>query len=299
VDVVSPKVSLSPPTVLISSAIKPSPSKTIPMFPLLSVPTSTLLALLLLVVVLSSFECQAFTQQQHSRKSAQRTQLQLGQTTRSSTSLDSSKKKFLDCPCPEESGDDEDDVLEDRREALFAMMGSLWSVGALSTSLLFGSSEPAHAEYGLDAKMTFPDVVQGLSDRNSKQCLVESLGNRECLVYRGDEEKLLYKGANVDVLLGRIQSAAQALEVDIPLLLEKKQWSKITGVLTGVCGQLSSTLTSLANLADDPSDAKQKAQVVKQDMFNMGTATTNKQGDVVLQFQQQAVLDLALFLKSL
>jgi hypothetical protein len=43
------------------------------------------------------------------------------------------------------------------------------------------------------SKMTFPDVVQGLSDRNTiKQCLVESLGNRECLVYRGDEEKLLY-----------------------------------------------------------------------------------------------------------
>jgi hypothetical protein len=279
------------------------------MFPtLLSVPTSTLALLILLVVMLSSFECQAFTQQQqnqnqNSRKSAQRTQLQLGQTIRSSTSLDSSKKKSLVCPCPEESWgdeDDDDDILEDRREALFAMMGSMWSVGALSTSLLFGStSEPAHAEYGLDAKMTFPDVVQGLSDRNSKQCLVESLGNRECLVYRGDEEKLLYRGANVEVLLGRIQSAAQALEVDIPLLLEKKQWSQITGILTGPMGQLSSTLTALANLATDTSDAKQKAQVVKQDMFNMGTATTNKKGDVVLQFQQQAVLDLAIFLKSL
>jgi hypothetical protein len=42
-------------------------------------------------------------------------------------------------------------------------------------------------------------------------------------------------------------------------------------------------------LASDTSDAKQKkAQVVKQDMFNMGTATTIKQGDVAFQVAQEA-----------
>ena len=63
--------------------------------------------------------------------------------------------------------------------------------------------------------MIFPDIVQGMSDRNTKQCLVESLGNRECLVYQEDEEKLLYKGAGIKVLLERIQIAAQALENEI------------------------------------------------------------------------------------
>ena len=41
-----------------------------------------------------------------------------------------------------------------------------------------------NAVYGSDAKMTFPDPIQSMSDRAGKQCLVESLGTRECLVYR-------------------------------------------------------------------------------------------------------------------
>jgi hypothetical protein len=265
-------------------------------------------ALLLVVVSL----CEAFTQQQlkqqqqqPSQKHAQLTQLDLQLSMRSSTHLHtSSSKNSKPCRCPDDydyNGEDEDseeDVLEDRREALFAMMGSLWAVGALPNALL-QMPQPANALYGSDAKMNFPDVVQGLSDRNSKQCLVESLGNRECLVYREDEEKLLYKGADVQVLLERIQSAAAALETEIPTYVERKEWSKITGVLTGPMGQLSSTLTMLSKLAEDPSEAKQNAQTVKNNLFAMGTATTNKEGCQVLKYQEQAVQDLAVFLKSL
>jgi hypothetical protein len=64
-------------------------------------------------------------------------------------------------------------------------------------------------------------------------------------------------------------------------------------------GQLSSTLTMLCGLAENPGDAKQKAQIVKQDLFAMGTATTNKQGVQLLKYQQQAIQDMANFLISL
>ena len=207
------------------------------------------------------------------------------------------QRKKVKCFCREED-DETSDVLEDRREALFAMMGTMWAMGTLPEVLLGGPSS-AHAVYGSDANMLFPDIVQGMSDRNTKQCLVESLGNRECLVYQEDEEKLLYKGADVKVLLQRIQIAADALENEIPPLVATKQWIKITGVLTGPMGQLSSTMTLLCKLSDRPDEAKQRAQTVKNDVFAMGTATTNKSADDVIKYQKLAIQDLAIFLKSL
>ncbi|CAJ1932860.1 unnamed protein product [Cylindrotheca closterium] len=140
-----------------------------------------------------------------------------------------------------------------------------------------GQPLAANAEYGIDAKMSFPDVIQGLNDRANKQCLVESLGNRECLVYMEDAEKFLFRH----------------------WLVETKKWNAINGILTGPMGQLSATLTMITSLASDPKVAKDKAQTVKQDLFAMGTANTNKQGDVVLKYQKKAMDDLAAFLQSL
>ncbi len=217
--------------------------------------------------------------------------------SRSSTELPSKKKNSI-CFCPDAVDDEDSDILEDRRETIFALMGTLWAAGTLPASML-GQPSAAYAVYGSDAQMIFPDVVQGMSDRNTKQCLVESLGNRECLVYQEDEEKLLYKGADTQVLLNRIQLATRALEKEITPLVETKQWIKITGVLTGPMGQLSSTMTLLCKLADRPEEAKQKAQQVKNDLFAMGTATTNKSGEDVLKYQQLAIQDLAVFLISL
>lgn len=211
------------------------------------------------------------------------------------------RKKY--CKCPDDDDDDissidnmkdPEELLEDRREALYAMMGTIWAVTTTTFPM-----EPANAMYGSDAKLVLPDVMQGLSDRATKQCLVESLGNRECLVYQDDEDKFLYKGADVQVLLQRIQTASSALQRDIPPLVESKQWTKITGVLTGPMGQLSTTLTMLCQLADNPNLAKQKAQIVKQDIFAIGSATTNKNANDVLKYQQAALQDLAIFIKSL
>ena len=166
--------------------------------------------------------------------------------------------------------------------------------------LLIGVATPsiANAEYGSDAKMSFPDVMQGLNDRATKQCLVESLGNRECLVYQEDAEKLLYKGADVEILISRIQDASNALN-RIPPLVESKQWNAVTGILTGTMGQLSYSLTQISQLASNPKVTKEKARVVKEDLFAMGTATTNKQADTVLKYQNKAIEDLASFLQTL
>ena len=256
--------------------------------------TMTFLPFFLLVVLSLACGCYGFTQNQH--RNSQRVFLDFQYRSKTARH-ETAKNNTSFCICPKDDNEDGAASLDDRREAMFAMMGGLWAAGALPSSLL--GPEPAHAVYGSDAKMSFPDVVQGMSDRTNKQCLVESLGNRECLVYREDEEKLLYKGADTAVLLERIQTAAKALEEQIPSLVETRQWNKVTGVLTGPMGELSSTMTLLSGFADDPAAAKQKAQVVKNDVFAMGTATTNKQGDLILKYQQQAIQDLVIFLKSL
>eukprot|EP00536_Pseudo-nitzschia_multiseries_P016697 jgi/Psemu1/69953/estExt_Genemark1.C_12020006 len=222
------------------------------------------------------------------------------------------------CRCPDDDDDDAnanaDDKInqndndnplsslqEDRREALFAMMGSLWAVSSSSAvagtvvTTAFAFPEPAQATAGVDANMAFPDVMAGLNDRNTKQCLVESLGNRECLVYKEtDPDKLLYKGIDNDKLVERIRFATGAL-AEIPPLVELKKWNDITGILTGPMGELSSTLNLLAG-----TDARKTklARKVKEDLFGMGTATTQRQTDVILKYHSLAIKDLAIFLEA-
>ena len=207
------------------------------------------------------------------------------------------KKKRNKCRCPDDDihdndDDDEDEDLEDRREALFAMMGSLWAVTSVASSTL-----PAYATVGVDANMAFPDVIGSMNDRldSKKECLMESLGTRECMIYKEtDPDKLLYKGANLDVLVKRIQQATVAL-AQIPPLVETKKWNEITGILTGPMGQLSSTLTMLCG------DSKMKvalAQKVKQDLFAIGTATTQRQTEDILKYHALAIEDLTKFLEA-
>lgn len=206
-------------------------------------------------------------------------------------------KRNRKCRCPDDGDDgnkDEDDdddssSMEDRREAVFAMMGSLWAASAVAFP------DSAEATAGVDANMAFPDVVGGMNDRNTKQCLVESLGNRECLVYKEtDPDKLLYKGVNADVLVEKVQKATTALG-QIPSLVEVKKWNEITGILTGPMGELSSALTMLAG--GDPSKIK-LARTVKEDLFGMGTATTQRQPETILKYHALAIKDVAKFLEA-
>jgi hypothetical protein len=199
---------------------------------------------------------------------------------------DGSKRKCQ--RCPETTREDFD---LDRREALFAMMGSVWA----ATSVF--APQPANAVYGSDAKIELPNVVEGITQRVNQQCLVESLGNRECLVYLDPANKL-YQGADNQVLLQRVEKASGALAT-IPELVESKKWSQISGVLTGPLGTLLSTMNQLVKASDNESRVNELAQKAKSDIFAIGAAAERKQGDAVLQAHKDATDSLVAFSRSL
>jgi len=187
---------------------------------------------------------------------------------------------------------DAEDADETRREVLFSTIGAVWA--AVTTTATVLPQQPAYATAGVDANMAFPDIVGGMADRANKQCLVESLGNRECLVYQDDSSKFLYQGADSSALVERLRITFQALE-QIPPLVETKQWTKINGLLTGPMGQLSRTLTDIVKLSPT---SKNKAQAVKNDVLAMGTATQQRQPTEIMKYQQLAIKDLTEFIQA-
>ena len=195
-------------------------------------------------------------------------------------------------PCVEEPSDD---VLLDRREAAFAMLGTVWAAGALPTALLF--PEAADAAYGTDARISLPNPIEAMNDRATKQCLVESLGNRECLVYADDSNKL-YEGADTRLLLERIDKASVAL-ASIPELAQQKKWSQVLGVLTGPMGELMCNMGLLADLSENPAASKEKVKKVKTDLYAISAAVERKDAGVIIKNHEAATKDLVLFVKSL
>lgn len=222
-------------------------------------------------------------------------------------------------PCPgldeEEDDDDEmalsapsnaeiaksrrdNDSVQSRREAAYALVGNLWAVGLVPTAWLFDSPLVAHAS-GQEAKMVFPNPLESMNDRATRVCLVESLGNRECLVYQEDADKLLYKGADAGKLLERIERATLALST-IPELANGKRWSQISGVLTGPCGELIRTMGQVAALSEkDESTFKTRINQLKNDLYAMQAGVDRKDTATVLKFHQAATADLVAFIKSL
>lgn len=192
----------------------------------------------------------------------------------------------------------------DRREATFAMIGNLWSRGILPTAAMstllsypMRSDQAAHAIYGSDANIQLPNVMDSMNDRINKQCIVESLGNRECLVYM-DPENQLYKGADSDLLLLRLEKSTMALAT-IPGLVGKKQWSNIQGVITGPMGTLFATMNELGNLSEHPDEIADIAKKVKMDLFAISSATERRQTDIILKHHQSATDNLIAFVSTL
>ena len=93
--------------------------------------------------------------------------------------------------CPETIREDSD---LDRKEALFAMLGTLWA----TTSSL--GTQFAYTVYESDAQIEFPKIMEGMSQRVNQQCLVETLGNQECLVNMDSAGKR-YQEAESEILL--------------------------------------------------------------------------------------------------
>lgn len=206
-------------------------------------------------------------------------------------SCEGGRRRSLE-PCPEP----EDDPALDRREAAFAMLGRLWAAGAIPAAALSSRPLPALAEYGADAKLSLPNPLEAITDRATKQCLVESLGNRECLVYLDPENKL-YQGADAAILVERIEKASEAL-ASIPPLVEEKKWSKVLGILTGPMGQLSTTMDQLQKLSGAAGLAE-KGKKVKTDIYAIAAAADKRQQAEALKYHKMATKDLVAFVRAL
>jgi hypothetical protein len=181
----------------------------------------------------------------------------------------------------------------DRRHAILT---TIPVVGGIL--ILLAGNAAANAVAGAEAKIELPNPYQQLADRASRQCLVESLGNRECLVFADDADKFVYQGVDVAVLLQRIEKSMGALAT-IPALVNTKQWSKITGVLTGPMGDLLQTLNQIAAVASDANGANQRIKMIKQDLYGISAAVGRKDAPAILKFHTATTNDLIAFVKAL
>jgi len=180
------------------------------------------------------------------------------------------------------------------------MLGAVWATtSAIPTSMLFPRPERAEAATGDFANIVLPDVYQGMADRATKQCLVESLGNRQCLLYADDGAKI-YQGADNQALLDRVDRASAALAT-LPELIEAKKWSKVTGVMTGPMGELVRTMGQLADLSSNEggAPARQKIKALKNDLYAISAAVDRKDVAGAGKGHAAATDDLVAFLRAL
>ena len=196
-------------------------------------------------------------------------------TTKSSSKLS---------PCDPPAGE------TDRREVLFSTLGAVFASLAVRPSA-------ADAAYGADANMEMPNVLEGITNRATKQCLVESLGNRECLLYMDPDNKL-FEGFDNEVLLERLEKSSAALAT-IPGLIASKKWSAVNGVLTGPMGTLVSTMNELTKISKNGEKAAVLAKATKADIIAISQAAGRKQGDQALASHQKATEHLVAFVQSL
>lgn len=200
----------------------------------------------------------------------------LGATSAATTKLEHS--------CFDADTDDATSALHDssfetsRRNHLERAASS--AVAAAAT--FFQTTPAAYATYGMDANIQLPDVIGDMDDRNNKQCLAESLGTRQCLIYV-DPVNQLYKGSDGQLLVQRFVSSSKA-SASIPAYIEEKQWSKVLGALTGPMGTLSSTMNELAKLSDDPEPFTKLSKEVRTEMYGLAGAVDKKQGKEALLF---------------
>ncbi|KAL9190184.1 hypothetical protein ACHAXT_007395 [Thalassiosira profunda] len=181
-------------------------------------------------------------------------------------------------------------IFDDEREANDSRRSFL-AAAAVAVACTVAKPSVGNAVYGADAKIELPDIVQGMDDRNKKQCMVESLGTRQCLVYL-DPENQLYKGSDAKLLFERLGSSVTALQ-DVPTYIETKQWNKVQGVLTGPMGTLSATMNELTK--DDTTGAKKLSSEVRNSLYAISGAADRKNPKEALSAYEKAVEKLDKF----
>jgi hypothetical protein len=153
---------------------------------------------------------------------------------------------------------------------------SFWASSSAAGAILFPLI--ANAEYGASASMELPNYIDFLIEKSKTV----------------DPNKTLYKGADRDVQLKRVAKAAKRLQ-EIPDLAEKKKWSEITGILTGPLGELLQTFATVS-LGNPSPKVKDAAKNVKQDLYEIGTAASKKDGKAVKKATDKALKDLQKFI---
>lgn len=149
-------------------------------------------------------------------------------------------------------------------------------------ALIVASSSPfpAEAKYGDSTNIQMPNYIEYLIEKN------ESGGNNE---------KALYKGADPNVLLKRLQEANKRLS-EIPALTDDKKWSQIQGIISGPLGTLGMTINQIAT-TDSPAKLKDAAKKVKGDVIAIGQAAAKKSGAACTDASRLASRDLEEFVK--
>lgn len=134
------------------------------------------------------------------------------------------------------------------------------------------------------------------SYRTNKQCLVESLGNRECLVYLDPENKL-YKGNDGKVLFDRLVASVSAMK-DIPDYIAAKQWNNVQTTMTGKMGNLSLTMNELSKLIEEDA-VKEKcrslAVSIRNDLYDIDGSCSRKDQAGASKSYDKAVAKLEKF----
>jgi hypothetical protein len=175
----------------------------------------------------------------------------------------------------------------------------LGGTAAAAAAVVTFAAPPALALAGTEAKIELPNPYQQMAERATRQCLVESLGNRECLVYADDADQFLYQGADALVLLQRIEKSRMALET-IPMYVDNRQWSKISSVLTGPMGDLLPTLNLLAdNSSSDAKGTRQRIKTIKVDLYALADAVGRKDSAMIRKYHTAATNDLIALVKAL
>lgn len=224
------------------------------------------------------------TSSSQNKKQATYTNFNLQTKHQNYFSSKSSQKRKTCNPCEDpnepESATQKQSLL-DQREAGFTMIGNLWSRGILPASVLStllsyppltNKAPPANAIYGSDANIQLLNVM--------------------------DLENQLYKGAEGDMLLTRLEASTIPFST-IPTLLEEKQWSNIVSVITGPIGTLVSTLKELGAVTNH-SDAMEKiVNDVQSDLFAIASAIERRQKDLILKYHRSVTDRLVAFVAAL
>jgi hypothetical protein len=197
-----------------------------------------------------------------------------------SCELFSDKRGKKECrPC-EEPVDDDIDL--SKREATFAMLGSIWAIGMLPTALAFPTA--ANAAYGAGTNMNFPNPAEGLFIELPKEGYVAPV--------------VQYLGQDNQRVLERLGKQSDALAT-IPDLIEEKKWSKVTGVLLGPCGELLQTMGKLADTSENAVAAKNVMKQTKLDLYAITAAVSKKNIDKATELTLAVQSDIAAFVKVL